>query len=631
MIRTRRLLVIAASLALMTLGLPALPAAAQAEWFQVQPRQGIFGFGWFGATSVQVSWDLPTPTSFPVGVEDGHWSWQPEDWSTSPFPAAGAHVVVSDGTTSTALDVSSVWVTSADAVTDVVSGIADPGDEVWLTVYGEWPPITTPALTGDDGGWSVDVGALGIDLTTWVSGGSAEVRQGANATAYGWAAPTPFIRALVPDPGSVYGHDWLPGSTVSLAVDQPDVVGAPDDLSTEVTADNQGTFVAEMAEGYRLDGAVVTATSEDGLIQRVVTVTDFDIDSVTLPDTVRGHAPAGTQVKVFVGPDEGLATFDTPTTWHFVTTEDLVTQGDGISARITDTDSTPGDWIETSFYVRDHLEVSPPGPMTGQVVYAIGDEVTYGGDLWVGYRAPTEAFTVTWDWGDGTTGTGSVSTTEDADILSYSGTHTYAKAGLFLPAVTISQPGLPAATSTDSDWGFAVVYDPRRPASIRGTATVAAEDHAGGYYDLDFAGGPVNLTVNVKRAARTTATTGSVTVQVPGMNSGAGMTFTATQFEKLGVTSSRSTGTEVVLIAHGTVTNGENPDSAASAMIHFVDRTKGADLLRIVVWDDAGAGYRILDTVTFDSSDPEQPWTSPPMHQVSAEDDQVTSSSLKAG
>lgn len=634
MMRSRRLLALAASAILTVFGTPVTSASAQGQtWFQVQLTQGIEGYDWSPGGTVDVSWNAPTATTIHVQVDGfGHWFWQPEDLAE--VPTAGSHVQVTDGTTTRDLDVSPLWVTLADPVTDVVAGIATTGDQVQVNVYSPDPgpgDQLDPVVAGPDGHWSLDLSALStpIDLVAWQGGGSAEVRDAdGDATSFGWATPTPFIRAMTWGGGSVYGHGWLPQSRVTVNIDKP---GTDNDLTNELTADYQGTITWELDWGYGLaPGDVVTATSEDGLVSRQVVVTDFAIDTVTLPHTVIGHAPAGTSVHAYVGDTEAIVTANAQGVWTFTTTADLVQQGDNISATMYDLD---GDWVEAAFYVRDHEEIGPPGPSNGQTYTQVGQSVTYGTDLWVAYPAAPNTFTVTWNWGDGTTSSGSVVFNQgDPQVATVEGSHAYRRVGTYPISVTVSQPGISAATSGPSDGSVAMVYDPKRPVSVSGTGTVMADNHSGGYYDVGFAGGPVNLTITAGRTAKTGALTGSVVIAVPDMNGGQGMTFTATAagFEALFADPANRLGNEALLFVHGVVTHvGGNPDTAAGGLIHIIDRAKGPDLLRIVLHDEGGMGYPILDTVAFDDPGGDPGWTNPPAWQISVANDQTTASVLR--
>lgn len=630
MICPRRLLVLTASFCLAVLALPALPAAAQPDpWFQVRPGDGIGGYAWSAWSSVDVSLETTPGTWNPLVTDiavhgDGSWLWQPADPTT--IPPAGSHVSVTDGSATRDLYIASLWVTEVNVDTDVVSGIATTGDTVWVAAEGG-PPVELSDVTAG-GSWSVDFSGL-VDLQPWVIGGSAEIRDAdGDSTAVGWAAPTPFVRALTWGSGAVYAHGWLPGSQVDLAVDKP---GTESDLGETVTADQDGTVVWEFPEGSSLDVAdIVTATSQDGLITRQVTVVDLGIDTIDpLTNTIYGHAPIGTPVHVSLSSGElGNVTRDGTENWEYVAGVDLLAEG-GFSAEVADAD---GDFTEASFFARDHEEVSPPGPANGETFARTGLLVSYLSDVWVAYPADPSTFTVSWDWGDGTTSAGTVAFDQgDPSIATASGSHSYPKAGLYPVGVSVSQPGVDPAVSEDSDASYVAVFDPRRGATVRGTATVTAERNSGAYYDLSFAGGSVYLTIDARRAPRSMVLSGSATVSVPGMNDSAGMVFTTSGagLQALFSDTANALGKEILLYAHGLVTNPGNPDSAAGTLIHIIDRAKAPDLVRIVIWDEGGAGYGILDTVRFEAPGDDPPWWSPPKYRISVANDQVTSSSLK--
>ena len=61
----------------------------------------------------------------------------------------------------------------------------------------------------------------------------------------------------------------------------------------------------------------------------------------------------------------------------------------------------------------------------------------------------------------------------------------------------------------------------------------------------------------------------------------------------------------------------------------MIDRAKAPDLVRVVIWDEEGAGFGILDTVCFPAPGEDPPWTSPPMSQITAGNDQAVSSTIK--
>jgi len=177
-----------------------------------------------------------------------------------------------------------------------------------------------------------------------------------------------------------------------------------------------------------------------------------------------------------------------------------------------------------------------------------------------------------------------------------SGSHTYAKQGIFTVTVTASQAGSADGTARLTT----AVIDLARGGSVKGSGTVRAPAGSGGQYDLDFAGGRVTFKLEASRRVGTSTTTATLTVSVPSMTpehpAATGMTFQSTSpLETLYVKRTNAGGEVFLGRMYGTVTNSRGPAGTAYAMIHARIVNQTTTLVRIAVWN-SDAGYTYVDT-----------------------------------
>jgi hypothetical protein len=286
----------------------------------VSPNQGfVYGQGWTAGAPVHLtvvrSGEIVYQADATVGPcgagNPGAGPCGPNDvyFDMGPFTEglrAGDLITLDGGGFTRSMTVSRVQATGIDINTGTLSGIAEPGQPVYMVVGS---PSNIPAISDDDGNWTV---VLGPQYTQWDMGGGAMQCDGnGNCTIQGWSVPKPYIAADA-NARSIQARerDWLPlalwtaGTQVTLTIDDPSTSKTPDYTDRAVMQPNYSTQGEEYAywadfgwppiglkPGYvvRISGPQVTKT-----LTITLDVTDIDLQA----DTVAGVAEADAQVRV---------------------------------------------------------------------------------------------------------------------------------------------------------------------------------------------------------------------------------------------------------------------------------------------------------------------------------------------
>jgi hypothetical protein len=264
----------------------------------------------------------------------------------------GDIVTLTDGTATKSVTATSVTVTNVDVNTNVVTGTAEPGSQVWSAAcqYGDCSQRTTTADL--DGNWSIDFdedmpGQPNVDI---VPGGSVDGEQfddDGDSTLYTWGVPNPTFGVRV-NYNSIEGWEWPLGATVTI-----EIAGWTDHEPLTATVgvadwDPNQTYFSLNIENYDLQtGDTVTVT--DGNTTKELTITPFEITGYDLDtEMVYGEAGENQYVNVWtcwqndpcIGRDE---TADASGYWE----TDFSVPGEQDWEQET-ADLRPGSWIDSS-------------------------------------------------------------------------------------------------------------------------------------------------------------------------------------------------------------------------------------------------------------------------------------------
>ncbi|MBI9045017.1 MAG: hypothetical protein JEZ06_11055 [Anaerolineaceae bacterium] len=216
------------------------------------------------------------------------------------------HVVTfTQGTTIKTLEISSLFVAAVYSEANTVSGTAEPGAEVLVSIYECcYDDLSTTA--NPDGSWLVDSDDIGFDIhgEPWPIGFAKEYDADGDATRVDWVVPNSMIRAHPNDSGEdwIDAKEWNFGDMVSLTIDDDEdpgngtlytdngVVG-PAEWNASV-----GIFEFFLGEFDLLPGHIVTLAGSE--MTRILTITNITVTDIDYYDaTVTGTATPGTAVQ----------------------------------------------------------------------------------------------------------------------------------------------------------------------------------------------------------------------------------------------------------------------------------------------------------------------------------------------
>ena len=230
----------------------------------------------------------------------------------------GMIVTVTDGTTSKSTVIQQIGFQSLDAENNIVRGYAPANANLDLTINKEYWSHRYFSADGD-GNWSVDyrtpdVADRTLDLNTGDSFHGLFIRDNdIDSTVRSVYVPS-YTLHVVPVHPEVHGHDWLPGTNITLTVD--DNTDSSDGVlytHTKNVDDDQwcGSPCFDLQGAFDLQvGQYVTMT--DGYISRTVQASNLKIMEVDpANDRISGVAEPGSRVAVNIWSQDGLARYVT--------------------------------------------------------------------------------------------------------------------------------------------------------------------------------------------------------------------------------------------------------------------------------------------------------------------------------
>ena len=243
-----------------------------------------------------------------------------EGWPGQFAPGPGYVItmtgIIYGSTVTKTLTISDLQATSADSVTDIVSGIATPGIpnvEVCL-----WRPVSNclwlyPTVNGTTGEWNAYYGDA--DLQPGDSGWVTEYDADSNSTWYYWRVPNPYfdVRENI---DQIEAWEWPLGATVTLEIDNPGSPDDPDYSMAQVIAlcpwDSSRTY-SEFNVGESIDiQAGFEVRMSDGITTKMLTVSNLSFTSVDIDnDLVYGIADPKVPVNVWACDGSGCYNYHT--------------------------------------------------------------------------------------------------------------------------------------------------------------------------------------------------------------------------------------------------------------------------------------------------------------------------------
>jgi hypothetical protein len=217
------------------------------------------------------------------------------------FDVNGGYLVtVSDGTTSATHVVTNLEITSADTVTDLVTGIAKPGIPVWVGNYSG--PLSAQTVIPDiNGFWEADFSS--DDLKPGYSVAAHQYDENGNSTQDSFSVPNPNIQ-IRSNQDRVEGQNWPLGDTLTIWIDN-DEDGLPEitrfaNVAISDWDSSQTYFNYNFAGEFDIQADdVVTVT--DGPVSRSTTVTVLSFTDVDLEtNIVSGIASPDAHVELWI-------------------------------------------------------------------------------------------------------------------------------------------------------------------------------------------------------------------------------------------------------------------------------------------------------------------------------------------
>jgi len=287
----------------------------------VYPAEGsansIWGNGWKHSVDVYVddNFDIGDGTLFQylgIPVDESGWFGAYQQLEAFQIER-GQIVTVTDSVNTKVHTVMDAWIDSFDVDADTISGRADPGSSVEVITGppGDERSIYRNVTADGTGGWvadfSVAVGAGSMDAAFDVVPGTDATANltddDDDMTGIDAAAPNPRF-SVDPSTNRVQGEDWSGSSSVTITVDDPDTIGAPDYTSGPVDVESWGPDPSEVGFSTEIgfdvaEGHTVTVAGESATKSHVVTGLVLDgIDEGA--DVVSGHAAPSSEVLVML-------------------------------------------------------------------------------------------------------------------------------------------------------------------------------------------------------------------------------------------------------------------------------------------------------------------------------------------
>jgi peptide/nickel transport system substrate-binding protein len=298
---------------------PFIEAAPYSDWIHAR--------GWLSGTSIKLEIDDPSNGTGADYTEDGVMGqapWNPGDpndiaadfrWPDQFTPGPG-YIITMTGDVygnpvTKSLTVSTLSVSKADAATDTVIGIADPGTQVHVCANIPNNCVTrwvTPA--GDTGSWTAKYGEEGnppddvatVDLLPGSNGWASQDDGDGDITWYDWNVPNPNFRVRAND-DQVQAWEWTQGDTLTLTIDNPNTFNNPDYTATQSVewapwdTDHTQTYVSFNLGGFYDILAGDEVSLSNGITPKTTTVTDLVLTAIDVDaDTVTGQASPDSSV-----------------------------------------------------------------------------------------------------------------------------------------------------------------------------------------------------------------------------------------------------------------------------------------------------------------------------------------------
>jgi hypothetical protein len=235
----------------------------------------------------------------------------------------------------------------------------------------------------------------------------------------------------------------------------------------------------------------------------------------------------------------------------------------------TATNLTTGD---TSQFCRD-VSVPVVGPITAPLApVAVNTAVNVSASFTDALTTTTH--TAVWNWGDGTTSSGTVTETNGSGTVT--GSHTYAVDGVYTVTLTVTNN---LGGSGQSVFQYVVVFSPSA-GFVTGGGWITSP--AGAYAASPSLIGKANFGFNVRYQSGSTVPTGQLEFQLPA----AGLNFHATGFDWLVVN-----GNQAQFQGSGTINGAGN----YGFLVTVLDGGAGQKKIRIKIWDKS-SGAVVYDT-----------------------------------
>lgn len=291
--------------------------------FTVQPGNDfVSGYDWPPNQGVTIDVDeypadgAPEFTFTGVTQWDGNFRRSVADVQSTYDIKPFSRVTVSCGSLVKQTDVTNMTVTGMDADADTISGTAAVGSTVFVQIWMVSDRAPWRTATADiAGNWTVsfattdtsnpnpdDPNRNPFDILPGTGGGASQSDGDGDGTEVAWQLPNPEITVAYDQGGQFWGSDFLNGSSVTIAIDDP-ANGPGTDCEMTTAHDEYGTFYCSTADqgGGFVVGQGMRVTATDGVSTKELTLANLAACGVDVAsDIVTGTTDPGAEVQVWI-------------------------------------------------------------------------------------------------------------------------------------------------------------------------------------------------------------------------------------------------------------------------------------------------------------------------------------------
>lgn len=268
-----------------------------------QPDHGwVRGENWPAGIEVDIkvddAADFLTPAYTGSATPGGDMSVFFNDIEASIDLVPGLYIWMSNGLATKTLQIDAVYFDYVNPSIDLTSGRGPANRSGWVWVVSDGGGQGMDTATDTLGNWSADFGDVGFDIQNIYDANVQFFDGDGDSTMAHLPSDTLHV---VPSGSEVHGHDWHPGSIMTLVIDT-DTDPGNGTLYTETKSIDADTSCGSPC--FNLNGVFTLAAGQyvflsDGYMTKLVWVADFYVTNINpVANTVSGHSSPSALVDV---------------------------------------------------------------------------------------------------------------------------------------------------------------------------------------------------------------------------------------------------------------------------------------------------------------------------------------------